>query len=532
MILRKPYAFFIKHFRFIHVILSLLVIYSTYKTKILLDFFNEYSNEIINITGQDLVTPLMPLFFQIIPLIILVVNLLLLFIMFIKKKPYLFYVISIGIFLFTFIILQISKSTLNELYFSLIDIRTIRLIRDLITLSFFTQLLSLLFTLIRSTGFDIKKFDFKSDMKQIEINEEDREEVEIQIKFDTNKKIRNIRKIIRNFKYAYKENKTLFIISCTLVGVIFLSTITFKLVSVGKILSQNDYFVGNNFTISVVDSYLVNDDYQGKILSDEYYYLIIKLNIKNNTNKNIGLDTATTKILIDNYLYTPITENRDSFFDFGFMYQGENIESDFQLKTLIYQIPKQLADEKIIFYYVDKNNIDNDSNFKNTKVEIKYQNLINDDEEYEIKASQQLIFENSIISDYKISISGFDIKDEYKLNYNFCVTNECYPSVEYITPTVETNYDKSILKIKGTLENENKLSGIYDLYDFIEKFGSIKYTINDEVKYHSIKLKELKSKKVVENDIYYIEVLKELEQADNISLIFTIRNKKYEYILK
>ena len=90
----------------------------------------------------------------------------------------------------------------------------------------------------------------------------------------------------------------------------------------------------------------------------------------------------------------------------------------------------------------------------------------------------------------------------------------------------------SILKIKGTLENENKLSGIYDLYDFIEKFGSIKYTINDEVKYHSIKLKELKSKKVVENDIYYIEVLKELEQADNISLIFTIRNKKYEYILK
>ena len=119
MILRKPYAFFIKHFRFIHVILSLLVIYSTYKTKILLDFFNEYSNEIINITGQDLVTPLMPLFFQIIPLIILVVNLLLLFIMFIKKKPYLIYVISIGIFLFTFIILQISKSTLNELYFSL-----------------------------------------------------------------------------------------------------------------------------------------------------------------------------------------------------------------------------------------------------------------------------------------------------------------------------------------------------------------------------------------------------------------------------
>ena len=71
MILRKPYAFFIKHFKLIHLILAVFVFYAIYRTKLLLDFFNEYSLATINVTGQDLVTPLLPTFFQIIPILII-----------------------------------------------------------------------------------------------------------------------------------------------------------------------------------------------------------------------------------------------------------------------------------------------------------------------------------------------------------------------------------------------------------------------------------------------------------------------------
>ena len=218
MILRKPYAFFIKHFKLIHIILAVFAFYSIYKTKLLLDFFNEYSASIMDVTGQDLISPLLPGLFQIVPLLIIIFSLIVLFVMAFKKKPYFFYIIIMAIYLFTFIMLQVSKGTLNTLYVTMLDVRAIRLIRDLVMVTFIAQLASVIFIVVRATGFDVKKFDFKSDLKEIEINEEDREEVEVQLNFDTNKGIRGLRRRLRYLKYTYKENKLLFNLVIALVS--------------------------------------------------------------------------------------------------------------------------------------------------------------------------------------------------------------------------------------------------------------------------------------------------------------------------
>ena len=65
--------------------------------------------------------------------------------------------------------------------------RTVRLIRDFISISFIIQFYSAVILIIRAVGFDIKKFDFNNDLKEMEINESDREEFEVQINFDKNK---------------------------------------------------------------------------------------------------------------------------------------------------------------------------------------------------------------------------------------------------------------------------------------------------------------------------------------------------------
>ena len=55
MILRKPYAFLIKHFKFIHIILTFLLSYVFYKSVNLLTFFNEYigANQMTNVVGAE-----------------------------------------------------------------------------------------------------------------------------------------------------------------------------------------------------------------------------------------------------------------------------------------------------------------------------------------------------------------------------------------------------------------------------------------------------------------------------------------------
>ena len=532
MILRKPYAFFIKHFKLIHLILAVFVFYAIYRTKLLLDFFNEYSLATINVTGQDLVTPLLPTFFQIIPILIILFATIVLVVMAYKKKPYLFYIITIIIYIYVLIITQVSKGTLNTLYTTLVDVRTIRLIRDLITLAFATQLFSLVIILVRATGFDVKKFDFKSDLKELEINEEDREEVEVQINFDPNKKLRSLRKKIRYLKYSYKENR-LFFNSIFIVAIVsIVLVIVLSIFSGDKIIDQNVYFYGNNFTDSLTDSYLVNTDYKRQVIDEDYYYLLLKLQIKNNTSRTFGLDISTTKVLIDNYVYTPTTKNKSSFFDFGTVYQNENIGQEFETKVLVYEIPKELIDEDIIFSFVDKNTLDKNGNFASTKVRVEYQDLTGITSRETAKLNEELSFENSILNDYKINITSFDIASSYKLEYNFCISNECYPSYEYVKPSITSNYDKVLLRITGSLTKQTNIDNIYDLYDFIEYFGNLYYVVDGQRKVQNVQFKEVTSKKANQPNTYYIEVLKEVENASSISLVFTIRNRNYEYVLK
>ena len=531
MILRKPYAFFIKHFKLMHLILAVLMCYSIYKTKELLDFFNEYSSIIINVQGQDLVTPLLPNLFQFVPILIIIIAIMIMVVLIVKKKNYLFYIILIAVFSYNTVILQISKTTLISLSNNIIDSRTILLIRDLIMIGFLIQLVEVVIVFVRATGFDVKKFDFDADLKKINITEQDREEVEVQVNFDGNKLIRNIRKQIRFLKYAYKENKKIANIVISSLSVVIIILVCVSLFKKEVIINQNVYFTGNYFTLNVTDSYLTNTDYKGKTLTDDLY-LIIRLNIKNNTNDKRSLDIATTKIMIDNYIYTPTTQYKDSFSDFGYVYQGEEIGQEYEEKILVYQIPKELSNKEIIFNYVDKNNSNENGEFKSTKIKIKHQELFGINTKITKKINEELDFSDSILQNAKLIINAFDIQKKYKLNYNYCVNEKCFNSYEYIVPTVNSNYNKVLLKINGSFESEKKLNGIYDLYDFIQKYGSLSYTVDGVKKNHPIEFKEVNSKKTNQKDIYYIEVIDEVLQADSISFIFTIRDKNYEYVLK
>ena len=531
MILRKPYAFFIKHFKLIHVILACLVFYSIYKTKLVLDFFNEYSSIIIDVSGQDLVTPLIPFIFQLMPFLILIGCITILIVMIVKQKPCIYYLITIGVYIYTFIIIQITKSTLYDLSINLLPTQQILLIRDLIFVSFIAQIISSIMIVVRATGFDVKKFDFKTDLKELEIEEKDREEVEVQINFDSNKLVRQIRKKIRFLKYAYKENRLLFNLVISFSSIILVSLLMFLIFGGQKIINQNEYFSGNNISMKITDSYIVNTDYKGNVLNEDYYYLLLNIEAKSNYSEQ-SLDFATLKILIDNYIYTPTIENRDSFFDFGTVYNEEKIGTNYEEKVLLYKIPKELINKDIYFSFVDKNNKDDKGNFKNVKVKIDYENLIGIDSINTATLNNTLQLTDSILNDYKIVINAYDIQKKYKLSYNLCVSNNCYPSYEYLVPTINTNEDKAILKIMGSIEMNPKIDGVNNLYDFINKFGKLYYTVDGVKKVQNINFSQLKSKKVQQNNIYYIEVVGELEKATHISLMFTIRNKNYEYILK
>lgn len=524
MILRKPYAFFIKHFRFIHLILAVLMFACVYYSKRLLDFFNEYILENLNLKGQELVSTYFPTIYQLLPFFIIIVLIIILVVMFIKKKPNLIYIINVIICVYNIVIIQICKSTVSNMEEALLDTRATRLVRDFLMISFILQIVMSVIIAIRAIGFDIKKFDFKQDLKSLEINESDREEFLLEFNFDENKTKRQIRKTIRYLKYAYKENKIIILLSTLFVFIIGLF-LGFKFANKEKSLDENTYISNNGITLKVTNSYITNTDYSGKIIDEENTFVILQIDIKKNISSNLSLDMATVKLIVKNYSYTPTYEYKDSFFDFGNVYIGEELNNEYEKKVLVYKIPKQFEDEDMQFHFVNKNTQEKH------KISLSIKNLTDNYMENSYNLGDEVSFENSIFNDYKMIISNFDVQKKYKLSYNFCYSNICKESYQYLVPSINTNQDKSILKITGTLNGEVSIPNIYSLCDFISNFGTINYTVDGINKVNTIPLKQIIAKKKDYNT-FYIEVTDEILNASSISINLNIRNKSYKYILK
>ena len=96
----------------------------------------------------------------------------------------------------------------------------------------------------------------------------------------------------------------------------------------------------------------------------------------------------------------------------------------------------------------------------------------------------------------------------------------------------QNNYDKTLLKIDGNVELRESNINVSNLYDFINKFGTLVYTIGNKVKRQNVSFKEVKPTRTNVKDTYYIEVLDEVKDATNISIEIKLRNKIYVYKLK
>ena len=104
MILKKPYAFFIKMFKPIHIFLGVLIGYLIYLENSILSFLNNYIYSTDNIVGENIKSSLVNNGLYIIPIIMMLASFIILSIMFKKKKPITFYFFNIFCFIVILVI--------------------------------------------------------------------------------------------------------------------------------------------------------------------------------------------------------------------------------------------------------------------------------------------------------------------------------------------------------------------------------------------------------------------------------------------
>ena len=530
MILRKPYALFIKNFRLLHIIMTVLMGYLLIRTSELLGFFNDFLSSSLTTIGLGTSSAYFNSYTFIVPAIIMILSILILSLMIFKGKPALFYAINTIITIYLLVVYSFARSNMMTLELHAIDIRVLRAIRDLLMGGMLVEIYSFIITFIRATGFDIRKFNFGQDLEEMQVNEADREEFEVEVSFDPDKFKSRYRRFIRNLRYAYYENKfiTDVIMSSLVVVIIFLLLLNNYLFN--RTYKENNYFSSLGITMKITDSYVTTKDYYDNVISEDKAFLVLKAEFKSIGATRL-LSTSKMDLKIGNIVYRPSTIYNDEFIDLGDPYVRQEITSTAKKYIFIYEISKTHMNRTMTFRY--NSSVGLDEKYINVSLSPIY--LDDDVKTTEYELGTTIDFKDSILKNSKLTIKNFSMAGVYMLTYNYCAaSNDCYTSYEYVAPSISGNQDKGVfsLSMDYSVDETLNISDIETKNGLLEVFGHIIYIDQDGVEHkQDMQIKGIElAKYKVENEYYY-EILSDVVYAKSAKLVIKVRNYEYIYNL-
>lgn len=536
MILRKPYAFLIKHFRLIHLLLTLPLIYIVWKTHIVVNFFNEYvSNGYTYQTGSDISGLYINwvLFLSIFVIVAAIISIY--YLLRYKEKPVKMYVTMMIYYIVLFGMLIWYSGIISGMAKEVLTAKSARLYRDISLLIYIPQYIFIVFTSLRAIGFNIKKFNFQSDLKELQITSEDNEEVEVGFGFDTYKTKRFFRRYKREFSYYLVENKL--IISAILIITIFSSLIIFYKTrnNYNLTYSQNTSFNHQMFTVNIEDSIISNLSYKGNKIDDKYYYLVLKTYVKNNSTQSIKLDYDNFEVRLGDKTLKPVLDRSTYFLDYANPYYGDYLKTGEEKEiALVYKLEKDQIKKSF------KLRLLSSYNAKKQKLITKYA-IVNLtpvilDEINNVSTSNintKVMLNNTNVGNTILTIKSFEIGKSYIYEYTQCYTeNNC----KVIKDIANIDYTKGsgtstllVLDYDYDLDKETVYgkSSKNDL-NFFTDFVTVKAGIKGEYReYDTINVtpKNLSDKLI-------LQVKGDITNADDVDLQVTVRNKRYIINLK
>jgi len=535
MILKKPYAFLIKNFRLIHLILAIPIIYLTYKFTNIVSFFNDYiaNNYSLTING-DLSSIFINAFMYLGTALIILAAIAVYFLFKYKEKPRNNYIAIIIYYLILFIVLSVSHNILDVMEVEVIEASLARTYRDISILLLLPQIYFCLFTVLRALGFNIKKLNFADDLKELEISEKDNEEFEFVVGVEGYKAKRTFRRFLREFSYYIKENTFIFIALIFLVVVGMGTSYYLNRDNSEVNYKMNKEFIYKNFTISVADSITTNLAYNGKIISKDKYYLILKLDIANNTNDNVLLEHSNFRILIDNKYLFPIIDKASYFADYATPYDGKKIAANSSnTYVLVYELTKEeLREEYLLKIYNGVNKDKNEWKSKYSNIELKPLLISEKSNVKTVNIREKLELTNSNIGNTSLTINRYQLTNKYIYDYERCYNNSCKNYTDYVAVDYFSSGQGSTLLVLDydlLLDKKSAYSNyIKSKNAFFSNFASVKYEVN-ETEY--IITPQNITPTNLDNTVVF-QINSQIKDAKKIELLITIRNKIYTIKLK
>lgn len=265
-----------------------------------------------------------------------------------KDKPRLFYIMIIiiitlctGIYIYLYLCIKSLET-------AVVSARVVRLYRDIARTNFYVLFISCIPLLIRGLGFDIKKFNFTKDLKELNLSKEDSDEVEVSIDMSSNGLKRTGRKTFRELKYYYAENKLIINIILIITIFILILIFPFNKYVVNRDLNEGELLGTNYFNIKVNNSYITSR----KRITKNNSYVILKVSVIGKTSK-YSLDLDDFVLEGESNKYIPSQKYYLYFTDIGVGYKNATLDTEnYKDYIFIYNINNTDKDDTFYLRYI------------------------------------------------------------------------------------------------------------------------------------------------------------------------------------
>lgn len=511
MIVRKPYAFLIRNFRLIHFFMLIISTYILYRTSITLRFFNEYVLTRQFIESNTLINDTVPLTIAVLSFILIFISLSIVVLFRKKNKPILFYIATIGFYIVLILFSILSRGILTNLIIDGLAPKTARLFRDLWRISFYLQVILVVFYLIRTSGFDIKKFNFGEDVNELKIEEEDSEEFELATKFDADKAKMRAAMQKEELKSFYYENRFIIISILILSFIVIPGALIARNIIVNKKYNETEVIDLKEFEFKVIESYLTKKDYKGNsIFKNENSFLVVKFNIKNLTTNARGIKLNNLRIEANNNVYLPNSTYYEKFIDLGTGYQTQELSNESRDFIAVYVVKDEDTTKEVVLRYADKISVkNNETKALYHRIILEPKNLDDNFKTITVEKDGMLIMDG-----LKFKVNNSSVKDKF--------TYEVNEKTKYIVNTT------GLVMLLDYEFTGNKT--IPTIANFLNEYTTIRYVVNEKT--YTEKLNNMTPSNYNEKNKLYLAVKENMKDADSIELVTKLRSVEYVYKLK
>lgn len=524
MVLKKPYAFLIKHFKLIHLVLCIPFIYLIIKTGAIANFFStyiaaNYYTSIVNVPGTYI-----NYFMYGAILLVVLLSLSIYFLMRQKEKNTKFYMFIMIYYIFLLVILSLCHSILGSIETASIAAQTVRVYRDIAYIIYIPQFLFTGYTILRGIGFDLKKFNFDEDVRELEITDIDSEEFELEFGANVDEYKRTARRFLREFRYYVLENRFTFAVLSSIIIAVIGTMLYLNFGVYNKTYRQTQNVSHNNLIVNVNDSVLTRLDVGGKNISGKYY-LALSLKIKNNGKVAKSLDYENFQLEISKRMISATLDRANYFPDLGIPYTRDtSIAPGAEgIYVLTYEIDEALIDQKISLKILDSLTFEIGSVTPIYKtVNLKYDKVFENKEVKTVELGKYLELSNTFLGMTRLQIKDYNIVKSYEYRYEKCTSIGC----QTLNNKIVSNDQKTLFVLSQAFQMDtytNYYVARKGSNAFVNDFLQVRYTTmagTNVTGVSNVTPREL-------TDMWVLEVPESLENASRIDILITLRGSTY-----